>query len=438
MESIVRTRVLEMKSTALFYSEQFFYLFYVLKNEMTVKLGASFEKVKEGQFLIVNRYTLGQCRSDQGCLVQVIQIDAERAATFYPEIQDLIFKAETLRWKDRSDTFQSGRDQIFLSDCLNFIMEEEPQDKALSCQADFILSLLCLEYTVFNDQLKYYQYMSIEKKDRLFQVLRYLRKDLHEKITLRDAAQAAGVTPQHLSTLWKEVFGMSFMDYVMKLRLEQAEKRLFFSDMNITDLILDCGFSDRKSFYRNFHEMYGCSPSQWKQRWRIAPSQYSVLDQSQIRPLLSKFRKENNLFEKPMDSMMYRKYQRLSVMSETVLRKMLTVTVDLTDTLSMETESIQPLVMFGYDLLMRWAVRYNWTLRILLPMDFMKYENQAEAYNAVTLDEYVLQSLLRFGRFYLTRWQVDLICQNEKEIVEAEKIQAKLADQGILNVSVLF
>ena len=64
---------------------------------MTVKLGASFEKVKEGQFLIVNRYTLGQCRSDQGCLVQVIQIDAERAATFYPEIQDLIFKAETLR-----------------------------------------------------------------------------------------------------------------------------------------------------------------------------------------------------------------------------------------------------------------------------------------------------------------------------------------------------
>lgn len=201
MEAIVRTRVLEMKSTALFYSEQFFYLFYVLKNEMTVKLGASFEKVKEGQFLIVNRYTLGQCRSDQGCLVQVIQIDAERAATFYPEIQDLIFKAETLRWKDRSDTFQSGRDQIFLSDCLNFIMEEEPQDKALSCQADFILSLLCLEYTVFNDQLKYYQYMSIEKKDRLFQVLRYLRKDLHEKITLREAAQAAGVTPQHLSTL---------------------------------------------------------------------------------------------------------------------------------------------------------------------------------------------------------------------------------------------
>lgn len=427
-----------MKSTALFYSEQFFYLFYVLKNEMTVKLGASFEKVKEGQFLIVNRYTLGQCRSDQGCLVQVIQIDAERAAAFYPEIQDLIFKAETLRWKDRSDTFQSGRDQIFLSDCLNFIMEEEPQDKALSCQADFILSLLCLEYTVFNDQLKYYQYMSIEKKDRLFHVLRYLRKDLHEKITLREAAQAAGVTPQHLSTLWKEVFGMSFMDYVMKLRLEQAEKRLFFSDMNITDLILDCGFSDRKSFYRNFHEMYGCSPSQWKQRWRAAPSQYSVLDQSQIRPLLSKFRKENNLFEKPMDSMMYRKYQRLSVMSETVLRKMLTVTVDLTDTLNMETESIQPLVMFGYDLLMRWAVRYNWTLRILLPMDFMKYENQAEAYNAVTLDEYVLQSLLRFGRFYLTRWQVDLICQNEKEIVEAEKIQAKLADQGILNVSVLF
>ena len=438
MEPIVETQVLDLKSTALFYSERFFYLFYVLKNEMSVKLGASLEMLTEGQLLIVNCRTLGQCRSEKGCVVQVIRIDSERAAEFYPEMKDQIFKAETLHWKDRSESFQAGRDQIFLSDCLNFIQEKTPMDMALSSQANFILSLLCLEYTVFNDQPKYYQYMSPEKKDRLFQVLRYLRKQLQGKITLKEAARVAGVTPQHLSTLWKEVFGTSFMDYVIKLRLEQAEKQLFFSHSSITEIILECGFSDRKSFYHHFHEKYGCSPSQWKQRWQSAQRQITVLNESQIEPLLSKFRKENNLFDKPMDSMMFRKYQRLSAMHETVLQKMLTVTVNLTETLTMEMESIQPLVMFGYDLLMRLAVRYNWTLRILLTMDFKNYENQADACNAVTLDEYVLQSLLRFGRFTLTRWQVDLICHNEAEIEEAEKIQAELANQGILNVSVLF
>ena len=437
MEQWVKTKVWRMKSTALFVSDIYLTLLFVLKGTMTAKIGTEMEIVQEGQLLIINRHKLCNCFSTEGSIVQVIEIDVEKASRVYPEMNDMIFQAVSLRKDDHNDAFTSDRDRIFLSDCLNLIVEENPESP-LSVQGDFILSLLCLEYTIFNNGQGQYQFMSQEKKERLLQILNYIQEHLQDRLTLHQTAKQAKITPQHLSALFKEIFHQSFTDMIMKMRLERAETLLFKSNLSITEIIMECGFSDRKYFYRCFHEAFGCTPLVWRKRWKPAKRYAEELNREAVEVLLPEFRKKFGLFEKPMDSMMYRKYQRLSAMSETVLRKMLTVTVDLTDTLNMETESIQPLVMFGYDLLMRWAVRYNWTLRILLPMDFMKYENQAEAYNAVTLDEYVLQSLLRFGRFYLTRWQVDLICQNEKEIAEAEKIQAKLADQGILNVSVLF
>ena len=74
----------------------------------------------------------GSAEVIRAALVQVIQIDAEACGKFYPEIQRLDFlKAETLRWEGSQRYLSIRPRQIFSSDCLNFIMEEEPQDKSV-------------------------------------------------------------------------------------------------------------------------------------------------------------------------------------------------------------------------------------------------------------------------------------------------------------------
>lgn len=259
MEQWIKTKVWRMNSTALFVSDVYLTLLFVLKGTMNAKIGTELEIVQEGQLLIINRYKLCNCFSTEGSIVQVIEIDVEKASQAYPKMKDMIFQAASLREEERGDDFLSGRDQIFLSDCLNLITEENPKEP-LSVQGNFILSLLCLEYTIFNDRPGQYQFMSQEKKDRLLQILNYIQAHLQERITLHQTAQQAQITSQHLSALIKEVFHRSFTDLIMKMRLERAETLLFKSNLSITEIIMECGFSDRKYFYRCFHEAFGCTP----------------------------------------------------------------------------------------------------------------------------------------------------------------------------------
>lgn len=55
------------------------------------------EIVQEGQLLIINRHKLCNCFSTEGSIVQVIEIDVEKASRVYPEMNDMIFQAASLR-----------------------------------------------------------------------------------------------------------------------------------------------------------------------------------------------------------------------------------------------------------------------------------------------------------------------------------------------------
>lgn len=190
MEQWVKTKVWRMKSTALFVSDIYLTLLFVLKGTMTAKIGTEMEIVQEGQLLIINRHKLCNCFSTEGSIVQVIEIDVEKASRVYPEMNDMIFQAVSLRKDDHNDAFTSDRDRIFLSDCLNLIVEENPESP-LSVQGDFILSLLCLEYTIFNNGQGQYQFMSQEKKERLLQILNYIQEHLQDRLTLHQTAKQA-------------------------------------------------------------------------------------------------------------------------------------------------------------------------------------------------------------------------------------------------------
>ncbi|WP_281693518.1 hypothetical protein [Holdemania filiformis] len=110
MEQWVKTKVWRMKSTALFVSDIYLTLLFVLKGTMTAKIGTEMEIVQEGQLLIINRHKLCNCFSTEGSIVQVIEIDVEKASRVYPEMNDMIFQAVSLRKDDHNDAFTSDRD----------------------------------------------------------------------------------------------------------------------------------------------------------------------------------------------------------------------------------------------------------------------------------------------------------------------------------------
>ncbi len=95
------------------------------------------------------------------------------------------------------------------------------------------------------------------------------------ELKLTDLADKLQVSRHHASQIINESFGVSFYEYINKLRIEEAEKLLVDDnsyDLNITDIAFKCGFNNRVSFYNSFRKHIGMTPSEFRNRKTIAAS----------------------------------------------------------------------------------------------------------------------------------------------------------------------
>ncbi|MBQ3762351.1 MAG: helix-turn-helix domain-containing protein [Clostridia bacterium] len=88
------------------------------------------------------------------------------------------------------------------------------------------------------------------------------------EFTLTQAAELAGITPVRLSSEFKTKMGMTPMDYLTMLRMEEAKKLLRQTELNVSDVCLRAGYADASSFTRRFKQYAGVTPLQYRQASR--------------------------------------------------------------------------------------------------------------------------------------------------------------------------
>ena len=74
-------------------------------------------------------------------------------------------------------------------------------------------------------------------------------------------AEQFHISKKYLSQFLKEQTGKSYTEYIEELRLNQAMRLLKTSDLSITDISEQCGFSTANTFYKAFRRRYQLSPS---------------------------------------------------------------------------------------------------------------------------------------------------------------------------------
>ena len=94
--------------------------------------------------------------------------------------------------------------------------------------------------------------------------LHYITIHLHEKITLENAADAVGLSPCHLSRIFKKEVGMSMVEYVQKERVEAAKHMLVNSDETLASISQYLYFSTQSYFIRIFRKYTGMTPGQYR------------------------------------------------------------------------------------------------------------------------------------------------------------------------------
>lgn len=104
--------------------------------------------------------------------------------------------------------------------------------------------------------------------EHIAKAIEYIMQNYAQPITLTEVAQAIHLSPNHLSKLFPEVSGITFLDYLTNHRIKKAKELLASTDIPVTYIAYDCGFGSFSSFSRIFKKQNGCTPTAFRERTR--------------------------------------------------------------------------------------------------------------------------------------------------------------------------
>lgn len=126
----------------------------------------------------------------------------------------------------------------------------------LKARAIFMLILTRCYQLVFR-----HDYQSNMNK-RIKMVLQYVIDHYAEPITAEDMAKMTRLSTLYFGTLFKKETGQTFRQYLTSIRLNQAENMLCSGMYNVSEVAVECGFSDVFYFSKVFKEHRGVAPSE--------------------------------------------------------------------------------------------------------------------------------------------------------------------------------
>ncbi len=96
----------------------------------------------------------------------------------------------------------------------------------------------------------------------------YVRKHYREKIYLDDIAENIGISPTHLSKLFKKETGQCLQDYINEERVFRAANLLMYSELSLMEIAEYVHFPSQSYFGKIFKQFKGVSPRIFRDQYR--------------------------------------------------------------------------------------------------------------------------------------------------------------------------
>jgi len=87
-----------------------------------------------------------------------------------------------------------------------------------------------------------------------------------DSLSLARVARAVNVSANHFSRLFRQAAGMTFVEYVGRVRVEKAKNLLLNPDLTISMAAFDSGFQSLSQFNRVFKKVVGRSPKEFRRK----------------------------------------------------------------------------------------------------------------------------------------------------------------------------
>lgn len=103
-----------------------------------------------------------------------------------------------------------------------------------------------------------------DNSDVLTLIYEYVQENYHQDISLQTLSEKYHFSYSYLSTIFTEKYGINFTKYLKKVRINQAKLLLKESNLSLSDIGQQTGFTELGYFSRVFKEETGLTPSQYR------------------------------------------------------------------------------------------------------------------------------------------------------------------------------
>ncbi len=105
---------------------------------------------------------------------------------------------------------------------------------------------------------------ALNNNGRLISVTQYIREHLTEKIGIEVLCRKACMSKSSFFRLFKETFGLSPVEYIIRERIQMAKNLLSDRTINITAACYQSGFNNLNYFARLFKRVEGITPKEFQ------------------------------------------------------------------------------------------------------------------------------------------------------------------------------
>lgn len=171
---------------------------------------------------------------------------------------------ETSQWNIELDEYFLFNNQSLASATNNIMRIAMDDNSQKDIMADFALKELLIR--LMQTQARSMVEKNIVKnKSRIGFAVDYIKKNLHQKLSIDSIAKMAYVSKSNFFKMFKDELGTSPNEFILQKRINRA-KELLASQNSIKETAYQTGFSDANYFTRVFKQLVGVTPKSYQDK----------------------------------------------------------------------------------------------------------------------------------------------------------------------------
>lgn len=110
--------------------------------------------------------------------------------------------------------------------------------------------------------------MHLKESSQVERIAIYIARNYSRSIKVADIGEAVGLHPDYANAIFKKAFACTLSEYIIEERIGHVQRELVATNNSITNIAFQCGFNSISRFNAAFLKINGCTPREFRKRYR--------------------------------------------------------------------------------------------------------------------------------------------------------------------------